>query len=214
MKYLIAGLGNIGAAYLNTRHNMGFNVVDALALKLGATFESDRYGAVARCSWRGRQLIVLKPSTFMNLSGKAIRYWLDREKIDKENLMVVLDDIALPFGASRIRAKGSDGGHNGLKSIDQLTGGGNYARLRIGIGGDFPQGMQADFVLSELNSEERKALVPTVEQAVEAILSFTTDGIERTMNRYNKRTTAEGEPKSNPKAATVQSSLSDPNIAK
>ena len=187
MKYLVVGLGNIGAKYLNTRHNMGFNVVDAMALKADVQFRIDRYGAVAEMKHKGRTIILLKPSTYMNESGKAVRYWLEKEKISKENLMVVVDDLALPLGAMRIRGKGSNGGHNGLRNIDELTGGNDYARLRFGIGNDFPQGMQIEFVLGEFNSEERKALVPRVEEAVEAIKCFATQGLNQTMNIYNKK---------------------------
>lgn len=187
MKYLVVGLGNIGAKYLNTRHNMGFNVVDAMALKADVQFRIDRYGAVAEMKHKGRTIILLKPSTYMNESGKAVRYWLEKEKISKENLMVVVDDLALPLGAMRIRGKGSNGGHNGLRNIDELTGGNDYARLRFGIGNDFPQGMQIEFVLGEFNSEERKELVPRVEEAVEAIKCFVTQGLNQTMNIYNKK---------------------------
>ncbi len=187
MKYLVVGLGNIGAQYVNTRHNMGFNVVDALALKADVKFTVDRYGAVAEMRHKGRTLLLLKPSTYMNESGKAVRYWLEHEKIPKENLLVVVDDLALPLGAIRLRGRGSDGGHNGLKSIDSCTGGNDYARLRFGIGHDFPQGMQVDYVLSEFNSDERKALVPCVEEACEAVKCFATEGIAQTMNRYNKK---------------------------
>ncbi len=187
MKYLVVGLGNIGAKYLNTRHNMGFNVVDAMALKADVQFRIDRYGAVAEMKHKGRSIILLKPSTYMNESGKAVRYWLEKEKISKENLMVVVDDLALPLGAMRIRGKGSNGGHNGLRNIDELTGGNDYARLRFGIGNDFPQGMQIEFVLGEFNSEERKELVPRVEEAVEAIKCFVTQGLNQTMNIYNKK---------------------------
>lgn len=143
MKYLIVGLGNIGAEYAETRHNIGFKVLDALAEASSAVFSSARYGAVAECRHRGRQLILLKPSTYMNLSGKAVRYWLDAEKIPIENLLVIVDDIALPFGQLRMRTKGSDGGHNGLKNINELLGHNNYSRIRFGIGGDFPQGFRS-----------------------------------------------------------------------
>lgn len=187
MKYLIVGLGNIGAEYVNTRHNMGFNIVDALALASRVEFASDRYGAVAQAKWKGRTLVLLKPSTFMNLSGKAVRYWLDHENIDKSNMIVAVDDIALPLGSMRIRQSGSAGGHNGLKNIDELTGGNNYARLRMGVGNDFPKGMQVDFVLSKFDTQERESLVEPVNQAIEAIRAFVTVGIEKTMNMYNKK---------------------------
>lgn len=187
MKYLIVGLGNIGAEYEYTRHNAGFDVVDKLVEGAGATFSPDRYASRAEVKWKGRTMIVVKPSTYMNLSGKAVRYWLDKENIAKENLLVVVDDIAIPAGTMRIRAKGSDGGHNGLKNIDALCGGGNYARIRMGVGGDFPQGHQVDFVLGRLSADERKEFEVAVEAAVAAIKDFTTIGIERTMNFHNKK---------------------------
>lgn len=187
MKYLVVGLGNIGAEYEGTRHNAGFDVVDRLAEGAGATFTPDRYAAKAEVKWKGRTMVVVKPSTYMNLSGKAVRYWLDKENIAKENLIVVVDDIAIPVGAMRIRAKGSDGGHNGLKNIDALCGGNNYARIRMGVGGDFPQGHQVDFVLGKLSVDERKLFDEAVDKAVAAIKDFTTIGIERTMNFHNHR---------------------------
>lgn len=187
MKYLVVGLGNIGAEYEGTRHNAGFDVVDRLAEGAGATFTPDRYAAKAEVKWKGRTMVVVKPSTYMNLSGKAVRYWLDKENIVKENLIVVVDDIAIPVGAMRIRAKGSDGGHNGLKNIDALCGGNNYARIRMGVGGDFPQGHQVDFVLGKLSADERKLFDEAVDKAVAAIKDFTTIGIERTMNFHNHR---------------------------
>jgi PTH1 family peptidyl-tRNA hydrolase len=187
MKYLVVGLGNIGAEYEGTRHNAGFDVVDRLAEGAGATFTPDRYAAKAEVKWKGRTMVAVKPSTYMNLSGKAVRYWLDKENIAKENLIVVVDDIAIPVGAMRIRAKGSDGGHNGLKNIDALCGGNNYARIRMGVGGDFPQGHQVDFVLGKLSADERKLFDEAVDKAVAAIKDFTTIGIERTMNFHNHR---------------------------
>lgn len=187
MKYLVVGLGNIGAEYEATRHNAGFDVVDSLAQGAGVTFSPDRYASRAEVKWKGRTMVVIKPSTYMNLSGKAVRYWLDKENIAKENLIVVVDDIAIPVGTMRIRAKGSDGGHNGLKNIDALCGGGNYARIRMGVGGDFPQGHQVDFVLGKLSPDERKLFDEAVEKAVAAIKDFTTIGIERTMNTHNHR---------------------------
>ncbi|MBO5902948.1 MAG: aminoacyl-tRNA hydrolase [Tidjanibacter sp.] len=187
MKYLIVGLGNIGAEYVNTRHNVGFSVVDAMALKAGVEFASDRYGAVTEVRWRGRTLLLLKPSTYMNLSGKAVRYWLQKENIPTENLLVVVDDLALPIGAFRLRAQGSHGGHNGLRNIDEMLGTNRYARLRVGIGNDFPRGMQVDFVLSRFTTEEREALVPVAEELINLIRMFTTEGVNRTMNTYNKK---------------------------
>ena len=187
MKYLIVGLGNIGSEYDGTRHNAGFDVVDKLVEGAGGSFSPDRYASKAEIKWKGRTVVVVKPSTYMNLSGKAVRYWLDKENIAKENLLVIVDDIAIPVGTLRIRAKGSDGGHNGLKNIDALCGGNNYARIRMGVGGDFPQGHQIDFVLGRLSADERKEFEVAVESAVAAIKDFTTIGIERTMNFHNKK---------------------------
>jgi len=187
MKYLIAGLGNIGAEYVGTRHNIGFRVADALAASAGAAFATDRYGEVARVCFKGRTLVVLKPSTYMNLSGKAVNYWLQREHITKENLLVVVDDIALPFGALRIRGKGSDGGHNGLKNITLVLGGSDYARLRFGVGGDFPRGGQIDHVLGEWTADERRALPERVALACDAVRTFAAAGIETAMNTYNNK---------------------------
>ena len=187
MKYLIVGLGNIGSEYDGTRHNAGFDVVDKLVEGAGGSFSPVRYASKAEIKWKGRTVVVVKPSTYMNLSGKAVRYWLDKENIAKENLLVIVDDIAIPVGTLRIRAKGSDGGHNGLKNIDALCGGNNYARIRMGVGGDFPQGHQIDFVLGRLSADERKEFEVAVESAVAAIKDFTTIGIERTMNFHNKK---------------------------
>ena len=147
MKYLIVGLGNIGPEYQNTRHNIGFKVLDAFAKASNTVFEDMRYGAVATVKLKGRTLILLKPNTYMNLSGKAVSYWMQKEKIELSNLFVVVDDLALPFGTIRLRGKGSDGGHNGLKSINQLLGTQDYTRLRFGIGNEFPKGKQVDYVL-------------------------------------------------------------------
>ena len=185
MKYLIVGLGNIGAEYAATRHNIGFKVLDALAEASNTVFSSQRYGSVAELKHKGRTFILLKPSTYMNLSGKAVSYWLKAEKIPQENLLVVVDDIALPFGTIRIRAKGSDGGHNGLKNIAELLGTNAYARLRFGIGGDFPKGMQIDYVLGEWTKEEAAALPERTKVAAEAIKAFGTIGLEQTMNQFN-----------------------------
>ncbi len=187
MKYLIAGLGNIGAEYAETRHNIGFQVVDALAATAGATFITERYGAVAEVRHKGRTLLLLKPSTYMNLSGKAVRYWMEAEKIPLENLLVVVDDIALPFGTLRMRTKGSAGGHNGLKSITELLGTEAYARMRFGVGGDFARGHQVDYVLGEWTAEEHEALPARLKLFGDAVLSFATIGAERTMNLYNKK---------------------------
>ena len=187
MKYLIVGLGNIGAEYAGTRHIIGFIVLYALAVASNAVFTTARYGDVAELKHKGRTLILLKPSTYMNLSGKAVRYWMEAEKIAPENLLVVSDDIALPFGTLRMRPRGSAGGHNGLKNIAELLGTEDYARMRFGVGGDFPRGHQVDYVLGEWADEERKALPERLKVFGDAILSFTTIGLERTMNFFNKK---------------------------
>lgn len=187
MKYLVVGLGNIGAEYAHTRHNAGFEVLDALAGASDALFTTARYGDIAEIRHRGRTLVLLKPSTYMNLSGKAVRYWLDTARIDRANLLVVSDDIALPFGALRLRPKGSDGGHNGLKNIAELLGTEQFARLRFGVGGDFPRGHQVDYVLGGWTEAEREVLPERLKIFGEAVLSFATLGVERTMNLYNKK---------------------------
>ena len=187
MKYLVVGLGNIGAEYAETRHNIGFKVLDRLAAETNTSFVSGRYGAVAEFRHRGHIVTLLKPSTYMNLSGKAVRYWLDAEKIPVENLLVIVDDIALPFGQLRMRTKGSDGGHNGLKNINELLGHNNYSRIRFGIGGDFPQGFQVDYVLGKWTDEECKAMPERVKVAVDAIRSFVSVGAAMTMNTFNKK---------------------------
>ena len=187
MKYLITGLGNIGAEYAETRHNIGFTVVDTLAAATGSVFSSDRYGAITTLRHRGQELFLLKPSTYMNLSGKAVRYWMQKERIPLENVFIVVDDIALPFGHIRIRKNGSDGGHNGLKSIAECLGGQNYARLRFGIGGDFPKGAQIDYVLGEWTADEKAQLPELLKTASDAILSFVAEGPDRAMNKFNTR---------------------------
>ncbi len=187
MKYLIVGLGNIGAEYAETRHNIGFKVLDALAEASNILFRSDRYGSVAEFKFKGRSITLLKPSTYMNLSGKAVRYWLEAQKIPKENLLVISDDIALPFGTFRMRAKGSAGGHNGLKNINELTGGENYARIKFGVGGDFAKGHQVEYVLGEWSDEERENLPERLKLFSEAILSFSTAGLSITMNSFNNK---------------------------
>jgi len=185
MKYLIAGLGNMGAEYDNTRHNIGFEVVDYLAESFDVSFKNDTQGDLATFKHKGRTFILLKPSTFMNRSGKAVRYWLQKEKIDKENLLVIIDDLNLPFGKIRLRGKGSAGGHNGLKSIDQLTGGNNYARLRIGIGDDFYKGQQVDYVLGKWSPKEQEKLPEIIERAAETVKAFGTIGLQYTMSQFN-----------------------------
>jgi len=185
MKYLIVGLGNIGEEYRDTRHNVGFAVVEELARAAGATFSTDSHAQVARIKHRGRTLVLVKPSTYMNLSGKAVRYWLQKENLEREHLLVILDDLNLPFGKLRMRAKGSDGGHNGLKSIDQLLGSQDYPRLRVGIGNEFPTGRQVNYVLGAWSEEERKGLSEVLERAAEGVRQFATIGLARAMNTVN-----------------------------
>jgi PTH1 family peptidyl-tRNA hydrolase len=181
MKFLIVGLGNPGPKYENTRHNIGFRVLEHLS----EDWSLCSHGQMAKIKHRGKQVLLLKPNTFMNLSGKAVRYWMQKESIPKENVLVIVDDLHLEFAALRLRGKGSDAGHNGLKSIDQLTGGNNYARLRFGIGRDFQPGQQADYVLSEWRSDELKKLVETIKTAAEMSLSFCAHGLQNTMNKFN-----------------------------
>ncbi len=187
MKYLIACLGNIGAEYENTRHNIGFKIADALVSDLDGKFKIERLASVSTVKYKSRSLVVIKPTTYMNLSGKAVKYWLDKEKIKLDNLLVVLDDIALPFGVLRLRGKGSDAGHNGLSNIIQTLGTNKFARLRFGIGNNFAKGRQVDYVLGEWTKEEEKMLPERIEKAVEIIKSFTTIGLARTMNAYNNK---------------------------
>ncbi len=187
MKYLIAGLGNIGPEYEGTRHNIGFRVLDALAKASNLVFEDKRYGAVASLSLKGQQLTLLKPSTYMNLSGNAVRYWMNKENIPLERLLVVVDDLALPFGTLRMKPGGSDAGHNGLKHIAAVLGTQTYARLRFGIGNDFPRGGQIGYVLGQFTEDDLKAMDGRVEQACEMIKSFCLAGIQVTMNQYNKK---------------------------
>ncbi|HNX85845.1 MAG TPA: aminoacyl-tRNA hydrolase [Bacteroidales bacterium] len=187
MKYLIVGLGNIGDDYADTRHNIGFLVADALAATGDASFKSDRHAAVTKITLKGRTLVVIKPSTFMNLSGKAVRYWMQKEEIPLENILIIVDDLALPLGALRLRTKGSDGGHNGLISIIEYLESSDFSRIRFGIGNDFAKGYQIDYVLGRWSDEETKILMPKVKEAVEMIKSFVLIGPERTMNFFNKR---------------------------
>ena len=184
-KYLICGLGNPGVEYQDTRHNTGFMVLDAFAKASNICFEDKRYGFVAETSIKGRKVILLKPTTFMNLSGNAVRYWLNKENIDESRLLVVSDDVALPLGAFRLKANGSNGGHNGLGHIQQLIGQ-NYARLRMGIGNDYPRGGQIDWVLGKYSAEDMTQLQPAIDHAVEIIRSFVLAGIDITMNQFNK----------------------------
>ena len=187
MKYLVVGLGNIGAEYAATRHNIGFRVLDALAEASNISFTTVRYGAMATLKHRGRTVYLLKPSTYMNLSGKAVRYWLSEAKVEQSQLLVVVDDIALPFGELRMRKKGSAGGHNGLKNISELLGNEDYARMRFGIGGDFARGHQVDYVLGEWSAEEREKMDERLKLFSDAILSYISVGLERTMNTFNKK---------------------------
>ena len=187
MKYLIAGLGNIGPEYELTRHNIGFLALDYLGDFKKVEFQSSRLAFAADFKHKGRIVQLIKPTTYMNLSGRSIRYWLEQLKIPAENLMVVVDDIALPFGKIRIRAKGSSAGHNGLTDIENVLGTNAYPRLRIGIGDDFSRGRQVEYVLSRFDKKELEELPFIFNQVNEALLSFVTIGLERTMNEYNKR---------------------------
>ena len=185
--YLIVGLGNIGREYEDTRHNRGFRVLDALAQASNLVFEDKRYGFVSTLSIKGRQLTLLKPSTYMNLSGNAVRYWMNTKKIPLENILIVVDDLALPFGTLRMKPSGSEAGHNGLRHITSVLGTQNYARLRFGIGNNFPKGGQIDFVLGKFGPEDMETMDERVELAGEMIKSFCLAGIQITMNQYNKK---------------------------
>lgn len=187
MKYLIAGLGNIGREYVDTRHNVGFMVLNRLMERFDATPELDRHAYTAKIKYKGKSLFLVMPTTYMNLSGKAIRYHLQQQKVPLENLLVVTDDLALPFGTCRMRAKGSDGGHNGLKNIQDLLGTTKYPRLRFGVGNDFPKGAQVDYVLSDFTDEEFEAIPALLDACVEGILSFVGIGMARTMNSFNTK---------------------------
>ena len=184
-KFLIVGLGNVGDEYDGTRHNTGFMVLDAFAKASNISFDDRRYGFVSETLLKGRKVFLLKPSTYMNLSGNAVRYWLNKENIDQSRLLVISDDVALPLGAFRLKASGSNGGHNGLGHIQQLIGQ-NYARLRMGIGNDYPVGSQIDHVLGRFSDEERAHLQPSIDMAVDVVKSFVLAGIDVTMNQYNK----------------------------
>lgn len=185
MKYLIVGLGNIGAEYAHTRHNIGFDIVDCLASEMGISFENKRYGAIAKGRVKNAELILLKPSTYMNLSGEALRYWMGVENISIERVLVLVDDLALPFGTLRLKPKGSDAGHNGLKNIALLLKSESYARLRFGLGNDYPQGRQVEFVLGKFTQEEQQALPELLKRSCEIIKSFALAGLQRTMNQFN-----------------------------
>lgn len=187
MKYLITGLGNPGPEYAGTRHNIGFQVVDALAAAFETSFSPGRYADTARFKHKGRTFVLVKPQTFMNLSGKAVRYWLDQESLDPEHLLVITDDLALPFGKIRLRGSGGAGGHNGLTSIIELLGTEEFPRLRFGIGGDFPRGRQSEYVLGAWTADEAKTLAERVELSGKAVLQFGLLGIAQAMNGFNKR---------------------------
>ncbi len=187
MKYLIVGLGNIGNEYAHTRHNIGFDILDALAGASNISFKDKRYGFVAEYRYKARAYWLLKPSTYVNLSGNAVRYWLKKLKLTPEQLLVVVDDIALPFGTLRLRARGGDAGHNGLAHINTILGTSAYARLRFGIGNDYHPGQQVDYVLGKWDEEEAKQLPERMEMAGEIIKSFGTIGLQRTMNLYNNK---------------------------
>ena len=187
MNYLVVGLGNIGAEYASTRHNMGFMVLDAWAQASNLVFESRRYGSIAEDSFRGRKLILLKPSTYMNLSGNAVRYWMHKLNIPTERVIVICDDLNLPFGTIRMRKQGSDGGHNGLKDIEDALGTQQYARIRIGIGNDFRSGGQVDFVLGEISDEQKESVRELSVRVISGIKEFVTGGPERAMNFLNTK---------------------------
>lgn len=184
-KFLVVGLGNIGAEYEETRHNIGFKILDFLAAQEGFKFEPDKLGSVAIFKYKGRSALCLKPSTYMNLSGKAVKYWMDKEKIPLQNVLVLTDDINLPFGTLRVKTKGSDGGHNGLKNIQNLLQTIQYSRFRFGIGSEFSKGRQSEYVLGKWNEEELKALPERLEKSSALIKSFIFSGVKNTMNQFN-----------------------------
>jgi peptidyl-tRNA hydrolase, PTH1 family len=187
MKYLITGLGNMASEYGGTRHNIGFEVLDFLAKEMEASWKTATHGDLAEIKFKGRIFILLKPSTWMNLSGKAVRYWLQKEKIAPENLLVISDDLNLPFGKLRMRPNGSDGGHNGLKSINELLGNNNYPRLRVGIGAEFGKGKQVNYVLGKWTKDENAELPHVLKNCAEAIKTFGTIGLDRAMNQFNTK---------------------------
>lgn len=187
MKYLIVGLGNIGQEYAHTRHNIGFDVVNAFVTKQGGTFVNGRLAYVSEVKWKGKLFVCICPTTYMNLSGKAVKYWMDKEKIAPENMLVVVDELALPLSKLRLRPGGSDAGHNGLKSIFEILGTHQYPRLRFGIGNDYPKGMQAEFVLGKWRKEEEPLVKLKIGKAVEVIESFAAQGIAATMSQVNNQ---------------------------
>lgn len=186
-KFLIVGLGNIGEEYESTRHNIGFTILDAFAKENNFKFTVDKLASVATFKFKGKTLILIKPSTYMNLSGKAVNYWMQKEGIPKEHILVLTDDLALPFGSIRMKGKGSDGGHNGLKSIQETLATTEYARLRFGVGNEFSKGRQVGYVLGKWSAEEEKELEPRIKLAVEMIKGFATIGLQRTMSAYNNK---------------------------
>ncbi|MBC7511136.1 MAG: aminoacyl-tRNA hydrolase [Ferruginibacter sp.] len=185
-KFLIIGLGNVGNEYANTRHNIGFDVLNAFVQKHGASFSVQRFAFMCVVKWKGKQFVCICPTTYMNLSGRAFKYWMDKEKVSLENTLTIVDDIALPFDKLRLRPSGSDAGHNGLKDIQQILGTDKYPKLRFGIGNNYPKGMQVDFVLSKWANDELAVVKLKIEKSIEAIESFATAGIEQTMNEVNK----------------------------
>ncbi|BDD03320.1 aminoacyl-tRNA hydrolase [Aureibacter tunicatorum] len=187
MKYLVVGLGNIGPEYDRTRHNIGFMIVDQMAKENNVSFDSDRLAFHCEYKHKGRIIHMIKPTTYMNLSGRSVNHWMKTLKIPKENIIVLVDDLAIPFGKLRLKAKGSSAGHNGLKDIESVTGGQNYARLRFGIGDDYPKGRQADFVLGKFNNNEEAELPLLIDKSIEIIHNFCTIGIERAMNFGNTK---------------------------
>ncbi len=186
MKYLIVGLGNIGREYENTRHNIGFNIADQLAQSDQAIFSTEKHAQITSIAIKGRTLHIIKPTTYMNLSGKAVSYWLQQLKVTPSNMLVLVDDLALPFGTLRLKPKGSDAGHNGLKDIQAILGNNDYPRLRFGIGNNYPKGRQVDYVLGAFSKEEQSELPILIDQSIEIIKSFVTAGIEITMTNFNK----------------------------
>ena len=187
MKFLIVGLGNTGNEYAHTRHNIGFDVVNAFVGKHESNFRVDRFAYVAEIKWKGKNFVCICPSTYMNLSGKAVKYWMDKEKISSDNILVIVDDVALPLNRLRLRPGGSDGGHNGLKSIEEILATRNYPRLRFGIGNDYPKGYQSNFVLSKWRKEEESLVKLKIDRAVETIEAFATQGITAAMNQINNQ---------------------------
>lgn len=187
MKFLIVGLGNIGNEYAHTRHNIGFDVVNAFVLKHGGQFRVDRHAYVAEVRWKGKNFVCVCPTTYMNLSGKAVKFWLDKEKIELDRTLVIVDDIALPLSKLRLRPGGSDAGHNGLKSLHESLGTDAYPRLRFGIGNDYPKGLQADYVLGKWKTEEEPLVKRKIDRSVEVIESFAAQGIAITMNQVNNQ---------------------------